>query len=86
MKILKVVSKNYYDYTLLDENGKRYDKNIEFYSVNVNIGDFLCLPESILEEVNIFTYGPVQSNNVMANDIIKVVSGDRQLFLQRYYG
>lgn len=86
MKSLKVIEKNNYDYVLLDSDNKRYYKNMDFYNTSVNVNDYLYMPECILEEENIFTFGPLQNSNISANDIIKVINSDGQLFLQRYYG
>ena len=86
MKRLKVISKDNYDYVLLDTDDKRYYKNIEFYDVKVKVGDYICMPQVILDQENIFTFGPLVDSSVNADDIIKVINSEDEIYMQRYYG
>lgn len=84
MKKMKVVKKEGYDYTLEFE-GKEYIKNIEFYDVDVEVGDYIFLNDNMLNEKNMFTYGPVKKDATI-EDAIKIVKDDKEIILQRYYG
>ena len=86
---LKIISKNNYNYVLEDTNSKKYNVNIEFYSLEEqpSIGDFLYMSEKIVREVNIYSFGLINSlENVSEDDIIKVIIKGKEYYLQRYYG
>lgn len=74
-----------YLYTLRDNDNKIYKKNIEFYDTEVSIGDYIYLDDQILNEVNIFAYGPIIENNEV-EDLIKLIHNGKEIYLQRYYG
>lgn len=74
-----------YLYTLRDNGNKIYKKNIEFYDTEVSIGDYIYLDDQILNEVNIFAYGPIIENNEV-EDLIKLIHNGKEIYLQRYYG
>ena len=84
MKRLKIIKKEGYDYTL-EYDGHEYIKNINFYDIDVNIGDYIYLNDDLLNEKNVFTFGPVKKG-VTIEDAIKIVKGDKEIILQRYYG
>lgn len=88
MKKLKIVKIDNYDYTFVNSNGKNYTLNIEFYcEYKPSIGDIIYFPDDLLKEVNLFAFGDIYDDpNMEETDMIKVVSGDRQYYLQRYYG
>ena len=48
------------------------------------VGDYLTLPEEIIEEENIYTFGDIYDKN--QDDIIKVERNNNVIYLQRYYG
>ncbi len=64
---------------------KTYVKNIEFVGFIFNVGDYLFLPDEVLDEDNIYTYGKIV-NGKNEKDLIKVVSNDVSYYLERYYG
>lgn len=78
------IEDNYF-YTLRDNDNKIYKKNIEFYDTEVSIGDYIYLDDQILNEVNIFAYGPIIENNEV-EDLIKLIHNGKEIYLQRYYG
>lgn len=86
MKKVKVTNiENKYLLTLEDSNNKIYKKNIEFYDININVGDYIYIDDQVLAEANIYTYGPiVEEPNV--DDLIKIVKDGKDIYLQRYYG
>ena len=87
---VKIIDKNDYQYSLLDNSGKLYSMNIGFINVSniPKVGDYLCLTKEMLEEVNVYTFGPLSNNvsDINSKDIIKVFSGADEFFLRRYYG
>jgi len=84
VKKVQVVKINNYIYNLKDNN-KLYDIIIEFQDTEVNVGDYIFIDDKVLEEANIYTYGPIIENNDL-EDIIKIVKDDKEIFLQRYFG
>ena len=68
---------------ILDYN--KYIKNIEFYDVKLNIGDYIYISDDVLKETNIYTYGPI-IENAREEDIIKILSNDKEIYLEIYYG
>lgn len=88
MKKAKLIKINEYDYVFSDEKDRQYTINIEFYGSNLpKIGDVIYFPDKILDEKNIYAYGELKEDkNLEADDLIKVVSGEKQYYLQRYYG
>lgn len=85
MKKVQVVKINNYIYTLEDNDKNTYDINIEFYDTEVNVGDYIFIDDKVLEEANIYTYGPIIENNDL-EDLIKIVKDDKEIYLQRYFG
>lgn len=78
-------------YTLKSEN-KTYEVVIQFYGDKVpKLNDIIYIPSKILNEVNIYAYGPlnsVYSKNIdtTEEELIKVVTEKEEYYLQRYYG
>ena len=88
MKKVKVEKINNYDYTLVDFDNKKYEKNIEFYSsVKPIEGDIIYLSESILNEVNLYAFDILYTtSNVDIDDVIKLVHDGEEYYFQRIYG
>ncbi len=86
MKKLIVTKIDNYNYTLTD--GKRlYEKNIEFYSKNKPvIGDIIYLSDKIFTSSFLSFIEPYNSVNLSIDDIIKIVSNNKEYYLQREYG
>ena len=85
MKKVKVIKVDNYVITLEDNNKKEYIKNIEFYNIDLKEGDIIYISDEVLEEDNIYTYGPVKEDATM-DDLIKIIKEDKRIYLQRYYG
>ena len=85
MKKVKVTNIDNYLITLEDINKKQYIRNIEFYDIKINVGDIIYISDDVLNEENLYTYGPIQEDATM-NDLIKIVKEDKEVYLQRYYG
>lgn len=85
MKKLKVIKIDNYLYTLEDEDKNIYVINIEFIDTDINIGDYLYISNEVLEENNLFTYGPIEKESDI-KDLVKVIKKDKDEYLQRYYG
>lgn len=84
MKKVRVKEINGYDYVLEDIDNT-YTLNIEFYDVEVHIGDYIYISDKILNEKNVFAFGPI--NKVSKDeDIIKLIHNNNEIYLQRYYG
>lgn len=90
MEKLKIIKKDKYDYTLEGNNGKIYTLNIEFYGLEEDpkINDYIYMSDKILKEKNLFSFGIINNNNIniKEEDLIKIVSDNKEYYLQRYYG
>ena len=87
MKRVRIINKNRYDYTLEDDDNKKYVLNIEFYQAELNVGDYIYISDKVLKEKNLFAFGPLtEDKNIIEDDIIKVVQDNKEFYLQRYYG
>ncbi len=77
-----------YDYTLVDSDDNTYNKNIEFYSEYKPCGnDVIYLDESILEEVNLYSFDEIyDTKKARIEDVIKVVHNDKEYYFQRRFG
>lgn len=75
------------DYTLIDDFNNSYFVNMKFYiEYKLEIGDIIYLPKSILIETNSYAFGKIEPENKNTEDIIKVVTNKKEIYLQRYYG
>ena len=88
MKKLVVKEINNYDYIFIDSDNKEYNLNIEFYTDNKPaINDAIYFPDEILKEKNMFSFGELlEESTKEEKDLIKVVIGNKEFYLQRYYG
>ena len=77
-----------YDYTLIGKDNTVYIKNIEFYSnYKPNVGDIIYLDDKILIENNLYAFDEIyETKNISKEDIIKVVSNDKEYYFQRRFG
>lgn len=88
---LKVLDIEEYNY-VLENNNKRYRINLNFLGDKIpRINDLIYVDEFLIEEVNLYTYGPLngkyaKKENVDYHEIMKVVSSNEEYYLQRYYG
>lgn len=59
-------------------------------SKKIKIGDILYIPNKILMEKNLYTYGDINSkygkNIDLESEYLKVIKEDEEYYLQRYYG
>ena len=91
--MIKLLIKSIEPYAyILSDNTKEYRVHLEFLGLEKKpeVGDYLYLPENIINEPNNYTFGLI--GGIYANkkdikvDIIKVVGKDYEYYLQRYYG
>ena len=80
-------------YNFIDEKGNTYTKDIEFIDVDKpNIGNFVYMSDVLLHSNDLLSFGSLDSNYGRPNldlddvDIIKVVDGDKEIYLKRLYG
>ena len=87
-KIIKIDNTNY----TLEINNKTYNINIIFYGEKKpKIKEIIYIPDKILNEINIYSYGPLKSkysinDNTKEEEFIKVITQQEEYYLQRYYG
>ena len=84
----EIISINNYDYILSDGNNN-YKLNLELYDLDnkLNIGDIIYIPSKLLKNNSVYTYGKINENKKENTDeYIKVISNNKEIYLQRYYG
>ena len=84
----EIISINNYDYILSDGNSN-YHLNLEFYDLDnkLNIGNIIYIPKKLLKNNSVYTYGKINENKKENTDeYIKIISNNKEIFLQRYYG
>ena len=83
---LTIIDIDEYTYTLKDSEENIYKKVFHFINTKYKptIGDYITLPETILNEKNIYTFGSVYK--IENDDVIKIERNNDTLYLQRYYG
>lgn len=88
MKKIRLINIDNYKYTFEDNENKRYNLNIQFFDFEPKLEDTFYMPEDILKEKNIFSFGFInkEDKNTSIEDIIKIVRNDEEIYLQRYYG
>ena len=77
-----------YNYTLVDSDNNVYIKNIEFYSnYKPIVGDTVYFDDKILNENNLYAFDEIyDQNNILVEDIIKIIHDDKEYYFQRRYG
>ena len=90
MEKLRIINIEDTNYTL-EDNNRKYNINIIFYGNKYpQTNDIVYIPIKILQEKNIYAYGPLKSNYSKNIDIeeefIKIVTNEEEYYLQRYYG
>ena len=88
MKKVIIKEINNYDYTLIDSDNNSYKLNIEFYSnYKPTINDIIYIDDKILNNINLYAFDEIyDKNNVLKEDIIKIVSNDKEYYFQRRFG
>lgn len=89
MEKLRIAEKNKYNYLLKNSNGEVFFINMEFYDTEEpNVNDYIYLPKEILNTKNIYSFGKLttDTNKIKEEDLIKIISNDKEYYLERYYG
>jgi len=84
----EIININNYDYILSDGNSN-YHLNLEFYDLDnkLNIGNIIYIPKKLLKNNSVYTYGKIKDEKVTNTDeYIKIISNNKEIYLQRYYG
>ena len=84
----EIININNYDYILSDGNSN-YNLNLEFYDLDnkLNIGNIIYIPKKLLKNNSVYTYGKINENKKEnIDEYIKIISNNKEIFLQRYYG
>ena len=86
MKKLKIEKIEGCLYTLKDENENTYIKDFIFYVEQPKENDIMLIPENILEETNIFNFGQVDETSLNKEELVKVITQEKEYYIQRIYG
>lgn len=85
MKKVKLVKIGDYNLYTFSDGKNEYKKNIFFEDFKPSVGDILFFPNKVLEEINLFTYGPLLKDT-KAEEAIKIIHDGKEIFMSRYYG
>lgn len=86
MKKLIIKNINGCSYELEDELGNTYIKDFIFYVEQPKENDIMLIPENILEETNIFNFGQVDETSLNKEELVKVITQEKEYYIQRIYG
>ena len=84
----EIISINNYDY-ILSDGKNNYNLNLEFYDLDnkLNIGNIIYIPSKLLKNNSVYTYGKINKDKKENDDeYIKIISNNKEIYLQRYYG
>ena len=96
---LDVIEIENYVYVLEDEKKQRFTLNLEFLDIDakIQVGDTICMSKELLNRnydgySTSYTFGNMESkygkNGISKDDVdvIKLISGDKEIYLKRLYG
>ena len=85
---LMIKSKDEYCNYILEGNNKKYDVNINFMDIELPVvGDYIYIPEKVLNEKVSLNYGLIDSeNNINEDELMILVNNNTKIYLQRFYG
>ena len=85
---LKIVENDgYANYTVEDNDGKKYEVNINFMNMEKpKVGTIIYIDESVLAENVSLNYGKPDGDLVEEKELMIVVQGEEKTYLKRYYG
>ena len=85
---LKIVENDEYaNYILKDNDGKKYEVNINFMNMKKpKVGTIIYIDESVLAENVSLNYGKPDGDLVEEKELMIVVQGEEKTYLKRYYG
>lgn len=88
MKKVRIIKIDGYNHELIDNDNKRYIKNIKFNTIyKPQVNDIIYLSKDMLDEINIFSFiEKPDRDNIKESEIIKIISGDKQYYYIRQYG
>ena len=86
MKKVTIKKINGCSFELEDELGNKYIKDFIFYVEQPKENDIMLIPENILEETNIFNFGQVDETSLNKEELVKVITQEKEYYIQRIYG
>lgn len=86
MKKVTIKNINGCSYKLEDESGNTYIKDFILYVEQPKENDIMLIPENILKETNIFNFGQVDETNINKEELVKVITQEKEYYIQRIYG
>ena len=88
---LEIIGIDDFNYILKSDKGT-YSLLIEFHgNIVPNIGDYLYVTDKILGKRCLYAYGPLdgiygKKKDINEDELMKIVTGGNEYYLQRYYG
>lgn len=92
MKKLILKEKLEYSYLFVDSNNKEIEMTLEFKEIkDLEKGDSIYFPDTIVDNPNFYCFGPIgkkyaKQDNIDENELIKIITKDETIILQRFYG
>ena len=85
---LKIVEKDEYaNYILEDNEGKKYEVNINFMNLEKpKVGTIIYIDESVLAENVSLNYGKPDGDLTEEKELMIITYGGEKIYLKRYYG
>ena len=91
---LEIVNNDNYEYELKDEEGNKYNFNLEFFDIKEKPkkGDYIYLSKELINNNTSYTFGNLESpygrekGSLDKIDIIKVIVNNVEIYLKRLYG
>ena len=88
IKLEKIKTDEYANYTLKDSNGKKYDVNINFMGIEKpKVGTVIYIQKSVLDENVSLNYGLIEKGQLESEDELIMISyNNEKKYLERFYG
>lgn len=91
---LRIMNVDKFYYYLVDNNGREYNLDIQFYDIDENptVGDYIYINQEILNSSKEFSFGSIMGEygkNILdgnKEEIIVVKRENELIYLKRYYG
>ena len=86
MKLLTIINKDNYNYTLKDEYNNTYNLNIEIYDNELKDNDLIYISDRLIKENTLLSFGPIKKETYNKEELLVVLRNNEKYYLERYYG
>ena len=73
---------------LEDDNHNQYELNMEFDGLDqeVTIKSIIYMPDKLVKNNGVYSFGIATDTDLKIDEYIKIIVGNKEYYLQRYYG